>query len=227
MLEGPLLATELYAALQSMEGGKAPGIDGIPVEFYREFWSVIGEDLLTVFYESFKDRNLPLSCRRAVLTLLPKKGDLQEIMNWRPVSLLCADYKILSKALANRLREVMDLVIHQDQTYCVPGRNILDNVSLIRDILDISDSLGIKTGLISLDQEKAFDRVEHHYLWKTLESFSLSPGLMAMIKVLYRDIESVLKINGSLSGPFKVCRGVRQGCSISGMLYALAIEPML
>ena len=82
-----------------------------------------------------------------MITLLPKKGDLQEVKNWHPVSLLCTDYKILSKALANRLREMMDHVVHQDQTYCVPGRSILDNVSLIRDILDI------ETGLISLDQE--------------------------------------------------------------------------
>ena len=87
---------------------------------------------------------LPISCRRAVITLLLKKGDLQEIKNWRPVSLLCTDYKILSKALANCLREVMDQVIHQDQTYCVPGRSILDNVSSIQDILDIFSSIGIK-----------------------------------------------------------------------------------
>ncbi|KAI3355002.1 hypothetical protein L3Q82_004803 [Scortum barcoo] len=60
--------------------------------------------------------------RRAVITLLPKKGDLQDLKNWRPVSLLCGDYKVLSKALALRLREVMAEVVHVDQTYCVPGR---------------------------------------------------------------------------------------------------------
>ena len=114
----------------------------------------------------------------------------------------------------------MGEVLHPDQTYC-------DNVSLIRDVVDLSSSLDIKAGLISLDQEKAFDRVEHLYLWKTLERFGLSPCLIAMIKVLYQDIESVLKINGGLSAPFKVHRGVRQGCSLSGMLYALSIEPML
>ena len=226
-LDGPLTLQELHTALQSMEGGKAPGIDGIPVEFYKDFWNDMGEDLLSVFNESFKDLVLPISCRRAVITLLPKKGDLLEIKNWRPVSLLCTDYKILSKVLANRLRDVMGEVLHPDQTYCVPGRSILDNVSLIRDVVDLSSSLDIKAGLISLDQEKAFDRVEHLYLWKTLESFGLSPCLIAMIKVLYQDIESVLKINGGLSAPFKVHRGVRQGCSLSGMLYALSIEPML
>ena len=108
---------------------------------------------------------LPLSCRRAVLTLLPKKGDLCEVKNWRPGSLLCTDYKIISKALANRLRDVMDQVVHIDQSYCIPGRSIRDNIVLIRDYLDISNSLDLQLGFISLDQEKAFDRVEHQYLW--------------------------------------------------------------
>ena len=86
----------------------------------------------------------------------------------------------------------------------MPGRFISDNVSLIRDILDVSGSLDLEFGLISRDQEKAFDRVEQSHLWKTLECFGLSPGLIAMIRVLYQDIESVLKINGGLSAPFKV-----------------------
>ena len=130
-LEGPLTEAELFAALQSVQGGKAPGIDGLPSEFYRAFWTELKDDLLGVFSESFEDLSLPQSCRRAVLTLLPKKGDLQQIRNWRPVSLLCSDYKLLSKALANRLKKVMEQLIHRTQTYCVPGRSIVDNVSLI------------------------------------------------------------------------------------------------
>ena len=98
-----------------------------------------------------------MSCRWAVITLLPKKGDLQQLKNWRPVSLLCTDYKLLSKALATRLGKVMVEVIHVDQSYCVPGRLITDNVMLIRDFLEVSGSLGVETGLISIDQEKAFE----------------------------------------------------------------------
>ncbi|KAK3556545.1 hypothetical protein QTP70_009454 [Hemibagrus guttatus] len=165
-----------------MPGGKAPGIDGLPMDFYKFFWKELGEDLLEVLEESCRERCLPLSSRRTVITLLPKKGDHQDIKNWRPVSLLCTDYKVMSKALANRLRDIMDSVIQTDQTYCVPSRSIIDNVSLIRDILDVSRSLAVDLGLISLDQEKAFDRVEHQYLWKTLEAFGLSPSLIAMMK---------------------------------------------
>ncbi|KAJ3585369.1 hypothetical protein NHX12_014090 [Muraenolepis orangiensis] len=165
-LEGPLTIQELQTALQGMQGRRAPGIDGLSVEFYRAYWDVLSNDLLDVFNESLASGSMPVSCRRAVITLLPKKGNLQDIKNWRPVSLLCVDYKLLSKALATRLGRAVEQVIHRDQTYCVPGRSMVDNVHLIRDVLEVSSSLDINTGLISLDQEKAFDRVEHSFLWK-------------------------------------------------------------
>lgn len=226
-LDIELTVDELHTALMSLANEKAPGIDGLPVEFYKSFWPVLGEDMLEVFQDSLNRGQLPLSCRRAVITLLPKKGDLQLLKNWRPVSLLCGDYKILSKALALRLREVVGEVIHVDQTYCVPGRSISDNITLIRHVLDVSSSLGVDTGLISVDQEKAFDRVEHQYLWQALAAFGFNPGFIAKIQVLYRDIASILKVNGGLAAPFNVERGVRQGCSLSGMLYSIAIEPLL
>ncbi|KAJ4946367.1 hypothetical protein JOQ06_024034, partial [Pogonophryne albipinna] len=226
-LEGPLTIQELQTALQGMQGRRAPGIDGLSVEFYKAYWDVLSHDLLDVFNESLASGSMPMSCRRAVITLLPKKGNLQDIENWRPVSLLCVDYKLLSKALATRLGRAVEQVIHRDQTYCVPGRSMVDNVHLIRDVLEVSSSLGINTGLISLDQEKAFDRVVHSFLWKVMEKIGFSAGFIAKIKVLYNKIESVLKFNGGLCAPFRVCRGVRQGCALSGMLYALSLEPLL
>uniref|UniRef100_A0A3B5PV23 Reverse transcriptase domain-containing protein n=1 Tax=Xiphophorus maculatus TaxID=8083 RepID=A0A3B5PV23_XIPMA len=226
-LERPLGIQELHTALQSMQGQKSPGVDGLTVEFFKAYWDLLAQDMLEMYNESLATGSLPTSCRRAVITLLPKKGDLQEIKNWRPVSLLCTDYKILSKALATRLGKAMEQVIHRDQTYCVPGRSMVDNVYLIRDILEVSSSLGLQTGLISLDQEKAFDRVEHDFLWKVMRRFGFGEGFIAKIQVMYSDIESVLKINGSLCAPFRVCRGVRQGCALSGMLYALSLEPLL
>ncbi|KAJ3584785.1 hypothetical protein NHX12_015280 [Muraenolepis orangiensis] len=182
-LEGPLTIQELQTALQGMQGRRAPGIDGLSVEFYKAYWDVLSHDLLDVFNESLASGSMPVSCRRAVITLLPKKGNLQDIKNWRPVSLLCVDYKILSKALATRLGKAVEQVIHRDQTYCVPGRSMVDNVHLIRDVLEVSSSLDINTGLISLDQEKAFDRVEHSFLWKVMEKFGFSAGFIAKIKV--------------------------------------------
>ncbi len=227
VLEVNISQGELYAALQSMHNRKTPGLDGLPVDFYKFFWPVIGEDLLAVLNDSLTNECLPLSCRRAVLTLLPKKGDLQLIKNWKPVSLLCTDYKLLSKVLASRLSKVMEQVVHPDQTYCIPGRLISDNIVLIRDLLEISKLFDLKMGIVSMDQEKAFDRVEHKYLWETLIAFGFTPGFINKIKTLYFNVQSVLKINGVLSAPFQVQRGIRQGCPLSGMLYSLAFKPLL
>ena len=96
-LDSPLTLQKLFAAPQSMQGKKAPGIDGLIVEFYKAFWNILAQDILDVFNESLVSGSLPLFCWRAVITLLPKKGNLQDIKNWCPVSLPCTDYKILSK----------------------------------------------------------------------------------------------------------------------------------
>ncbi len=189
-----LTLKELEKALQSMECGKAPGLDGLSVDFYKSFWPEVGPDLLEVLKESLASGRLPTSCRRAILTLLPKKGDLNDIKNWRPVSLLCNNYKLFSKVLANRLGEVLVRVIHPDQTYCVPGRRIVDNIYFIRDVLDLGKGLNLDFGILSLDQEKAFDRVEHKYLWDVLEAFGFSFNFISMFKVLYSDVESTFLI---------------------------------
>ncbi|KAK3530295.1 hypothetical protein QTP86_023919, partial [Hemibagrus guttatus] len=127
-LDRELSLEELHEALQRMENGQASGIDGLLAEFYKAFWAVIGQDVLDVLRDSIRRGELPLSCRRAVLTLLPKKGDLTHLKNWRPVSLLCTDYKLLSKALASRLTKNTRLLGHCD----APGARERHGVRLVK-----------------------------------------------------------------------------------------------
>ena len=129
-LEKPLTLKELSMALNSFERGKAPGIDGLPVEFSTAFWDILGPEVLLVLQESLHSGILPLSCRRTMVCLLPKSDDLRQIKNWCPISLPCSDYKLLSKVLANRLKLVIGTLVHPDQSYCVPGRSISDNIFL-------------------------------------------------------------------------------------------------
>ncbi|XP_035857019.1 uncharacterized protein LOC116037180 [Sander lucioperca] len=86
--------------------------------------------------------------------------------------------------------------------------------------------MSLDTGLISIDQEKAFDRVEHQYLWQKLSAFGFSPGFIAQIQVLDRDIVSILKVNGGLAAPFNEQRGVRQGCSLSDSLFLMDVRKL-
>lgn len=226
-LDSTIALQELTTAVNSLASGKSPGLDGLPAEFFKHFWILLGDDLLDVFNECFTSGALPASCRRAVVSLLPKKGDLTLLKNWRPVSLLCTDYKILSKVLANRLKVFMDEIIGLDQSYCVPGRSILDNLFLIRDLFDLSGMYDFNIGVISIDQEKAFDRVDHYFLFAALRAFGLGEHFLHWIALLYNNVGCVVKVKGGLTRPVPVRRGIRQGCPISGQLYSLAIEPLL
>ena len=123
---------ELTQALAGMDTGSALGIDGLPAEFYVEFWDLLGPELMHVFKSSLLHGELLQSLRRVVMSLLPKAGDLQQMRNWRPVSLLCTDYRILSKALANRLKKVIGDLFHPDQNYSEPGRSLYDNIFCMR-----------------------------------------------------------------------------------------------
>ncbi|CAM2106696.1 unnamed protein product [Caretta caretta] len=210
-----------------MPTNKSPGMDGLTVEFYRAFWDILGPDLVIVWAESLQSGVLPLSCRRAVLALLPKKGDLRDLRNWRPVSLLSTDYKIVAKAISLRLGSVMADVVHPDQTYTVPGRSIFDNLFLVRDLLELGRRDGLSFALLSLDQEKAFDRVDHGYLLSTLQAFGFGPQFVSFLRVLYASAECLVRLNWTLTEPVSFGRGVRQGCPLSGQLYTLAIEPFL
>ncbi|KAJ3586173.1 hypothetical protein NHX12_012574, partial [Muraenolepis orangiensis] len=98
-LDLDLTLEELTGAVNQMASGRAPGIDGLSGEFLKHFWGILGADLRGVFSECFRTGSLPVSCRRAVLSLLPKKGDLALLKNWRPVALLTVDYKLYSLAI--------------------------------------------------------------------------------------------------------------------------------
>ncbi len=211
----------------SLSLGRSPGIDGLPTEFYRTFWKIIGSDYFEVVKDCIYKGILPKSCQRAVLALLPKKGDLTMLKNWRPVALLCVDYKILSKCIANRLNKVLCEIIHKDQSYCVKGRSITDNLHLMRDLIDYAQYNNSNVGILSLDQEKAFDRVDHQFLFKTLQSFGFGKNICLMIQLLYNDATCMIGMAGGLSFPIKVKRGIRQGCPLSGQLYSIAIKPFL
>ena len=117
--EGPLSVAECFAALSGMARGKAPGIDGFPMEF---FWGVVGVDLVEVLNFCHQAGFLAKFQRRGLITLTFKKGDHLDHRNWRPITLLNVDYKIASHAIAGRLLKVIHFVVAEDQMCGVPGR---------------------------------------------------------------------------------------------------------
>ena len=193
----PIQIEQMDIAVHQLNNNKSPGLDGLTSEFYQAFWPILREDLMSVLNFSIASQRMPISCRRGVITLLPKKGDLLDISNWRPVSSLNTDYKIFAKILANRLKTVIDTIVHPDQSYSVPGRDIHDNMNLIKDALMYANSCNIPLAVLNLDQKKAFDNVDHQYLFKVLKTMGFGECFISYLKILYNDSQSLLKVCGS------------------------------
>ena len=224
--EGHVTLDETTDAVNKMANNKSPGIDGLTTNFYKHFWDLFGEKLTFIYNEAFLRGHLTLMQKRGIISLLYKKNDRTKLTNWRPVSLLTTDYKILAKALALRLSKVIASIIHTDQTANIPGRNINDNISLIRDALRYANDKNTPLALITIDQLKAFDRVDHNFLFLTLKRFGFGVEFINWIKTLYCRTSSSVKVNGWLTAFFNLERGFRQGCPLSAPLYVIMAEIM-
>ena len=159
---------------------------------------------------------------QGVITLITKKGkNIKNILNWRPISLLNVDYKILTKILATRIKGVLHTIIHPDQKGFVPDRyikeNIIEIISTI-DKLETEDHPGL---LVSIDFYKAFDTLEWTFIKKAFEYFNFPEYLIKWVSVIYNNINSCIINNGHMSEGFTVSRGVRQGCPLSPCILSL------
>ena len=221
-----LTINELKDALFTMEPNKSPGLDGITVEFYKTFWYDYVDIFERLIYEIINRNELCDSMKTSILTLIPKKGDLSRLTNWRPISLLNVDYKIISRSLAKRISSVIDKLVSTDQTCCVPERDITENVITMNNIIDYVNENDSDGYLLKIDQFKAFDSVNHDYLFSCIKRMGFGPYFLNWIKILYRGIHGCIKHNGYMSEFFPIKRGVRQGCPISALLYVLSAEPL-
>jgi hypothetical protein len=133
-LENPFTDKELSAAVKSLKGGKAPGTDGFTANFYKFFWIDIKDLVSASLKYAFENNLLSEEQRRAILRLIPKHDkDLVSLKNWRPISLLNTDYKILAQTLAIRLQKILPEIISKNQNGYLEGRFIGINIRTIID----------------------------------------------------------------------------------------------
>ena len=222
--EGTLTEKESFEAVMSMQNNKSPGSDGISVEFYKTFWCHVKDLLLNSLNEGYRKGTLSDSQRHSVLTLLFKKGDKRNLDNWRPISLLNVDYKIATRALAKRLQNVIPKIISFDQMGFIKKRSATENIRLVQDLLDFCSHTKLPSIFIFLDFKKAFDNIDHDFLFEVLKRYNFGTSLIKWIKTIYKNADGKVTNNGWLSKTFSITKGVRQGCPLSALLFILVVE---
>lgn len=227
LLDADITVEEIIEVIKAFPVCKAPGPDGFTAEFFKSFSTELAPLLLEVYNEALTKGQLPPTFRQALISLVPKKGkDPCECRNYRPISLIQMDVKIISKVLANRLNKVITSLIHPDQVGFIHGRNASDNIRRFINIMWKVANDQSPMAAISLDGEKAFDTVEITYLFKILETYGFGSIFTNWIKLLYKQPEAAVQTNGLISDYFALGRGTRQGSPLSPLLFCLVLEPL-
>lgn len=203
-----------------MPNNKAPGLDGLTIEVYKIFWPLFKNPYFNAILCCKAKGALLKSMRQGIIGLIPKKNrDLLSVANWRPITMLTCDYKILAKAMALRMQSVLPSIIHPDQTGFMKERNITDNIRKTIEIVNYTSKNRIEFLIMTIDYQKCFDFLQHSALWRCLEYLNYGERYLDWLKILYANVELFTCNLGFLSNPIPVNRSVLQGSPIAAFLF--------
>ena len=181
---------QVNKALDLARDGAATSLDGCPYELWKKLRSIHNKmshrnkpsfniKTLTYLFQDIQENGVDDQTELTTGWMCPlfKKKDPTEISNYWPITLLNSDYKLLTKVLALQLMDHIQRLVHPDQAGFIPNRSIFNHIRLAKAILNYIKITEENGTILTLDQEKAYDRIKHDYLWKTMEAFNLPPPL--------------------------------------------------
>ena len=223
-MSGEITVSEVRKAIRKLNCRSAPGADGLTSNYYRAFIKELSPILCLVYNDAIVKGHLPPSQCLSIIKLLPKKKTSEHLKDFRPINLLNTDVKILSHILTERVKYALNKLINPFQFAYLPQRNIHTAVHLIK---KRAQMLNRSRCLVSIDFSKAFDKIDRNYLYELLSALNFDNTTIRAIKVMYTSNIALIEINGHLSTPLSINRGVKQGCPLSALLFILGVEPLL
>ena len=217
---------ELGAAVKDMAKGKAPGHDGIPVEFFQQLWPTIGKKFYHMILRGIENGNFHEGVTKGLISLIPKEGDVRDLNNWRPIILLPVIYKKFAKTLQTRLQPMLTDVISPEQTTFLPLRFIMDNIVLTQETLHWARISRQPTVFLKLDFSKAYDKVSWRFIFHAMGMIGINEQFIRWVQLLFRNATATVNLNGNPGETFNIERGVRQGCPLAPYLFLIVGEAL-
>ena len=221
---------EILRALKEMRGGSAPGVDGIPTNIYKNLTTVTLDKLENIFNEVMKEQKYPSGWARGIIVPIYKnKGDTKKCGNYRGIVLLPCIGKIFTKIINQRLRGWAEekAVLPEEQAGFRAGRSTVDQLGILKSVVEQRMNKGKPTYCAFVDLKKAFDSVNRNYLWLKLARMGVSKKIIKIIESMYESATLSVRFSYNEVGEqFKTNRGVLQGSQLSALLFILFIADM-
>jgi exonuclease III len=225
LTQGLITYQECLKALKSLANGKCPGTDGITTDFYKFFWNDINGLVLDSINYAFMKGEMSQDQRQGIITLSPKKNKLRKFLkNWRPITLLTVDYKLLAKSLALRLSTILPEFIDASQFGYIKDRYIGENIRCVIDLDAYYKKEKKEIYALQIDFEKAFDSINWEFMFKSLEAMNFDKDFIKWVRILYKNTMSCVMNNGHKTNTFELQRGVHQGCPLSALLFIILVQ---
>ncbi|SGZ35522.1 BQ5605_C062g12751 [Microbotryum silenes-dioicae] len=235
-LDEPFTLLEVEAALKKTDSGRSPGPSGIPYELFKALPTYFAPKLLDLFNSIWEGGKMTASLAEGLVRLLPKNkpgANLKSLGAYRPITLRETTYKVLSKVLVARLNGVLGELLPPAQHGFMPSRRSADAGSHLTLLLEKLRSLGTDVfpegALLSLDQQSAYDRVDHAWIFDVFEAFGFGERFISLLRALY-DPETLgvrYLINGFPTELVRLLCGLGQGDPLSCPVWNITFQPFL
>ncbi|XP_052256259.1 uncharacterized protein LOC127861632 isoform X1 [Dreissena polymorpha] len=227
-LDRPFSVFEVKAAIDRAKLNKATGIDQIPNEVLKNDMSV--SFLHSLFCVCYETGMVPSMWGKNIINPIPKSStaDKRDPLQYRGISLACTMYKLYASILNHRLSSWSELndKIEDEQNGFRKKRSTLDHISALTNIIDVRKKLHKSTFCSFIDFRRAYDGIERNLLWQRLNSIGVPTKMLDAIKALYASVSSCVRINSHYTDWFAVTTGLRQGCSLSPLLFNLFLNDL-
>ena len=220
----PITKAEIKSAIINMSSGRAPGVDGITTELLKADMTSTVNVLIDLFRTIWYSETVTADWSRNLIAKLPKKGDLAKCGNWRGITLMHVAAKVMGKVLIRRIADGVDEKLKKEQAGVWKGRSTVEQIFVIRNILEQAPEWNAILYVCFVDYEKAFNSVHRETLWKIMESYGIPRKLVKMVKAMYAGNQCAVVDSSGQTDWLTVASGVKQGCNMSGFLFLLVID---